>query len=123
VRVRFALAAALTLGYLLTGVFGRLSMTKNPNKTFKEFKKWEAHEQGYAEHVTSAIFEWLVALALSLYSLTFTSEFKVISFKMPEVQPRYVEASGDDDSSLVLLRNEVDLEAGRGLDLDMTQRL
>lgn len=79
---RFALAILCIILFVVVTVTGVIA-----SKHFKgkDPRKWYPSDGGWEYHVVSSISEWILATLFCLYILTFTNEFKRISFDHPKV--------------------------------------
>lgn len=54
-------------------------------KTMENMAKWKKGDGGWEYHIASTISEWVTMLAIMTFILTFSSEFKKISFGEPVI--------------------------------------
>lgn len=81
-HTRLALAAMCTIFFIIVAVTGIIS-----HILFKgnDPRKWYPSDGGWHYHVASSISEWIVATIFCFYILSFTGEFKLISFDHPSI--------------------------------------
>ncbi|XP_063706747.1 DNA damage-regulated autophagy modulator protein 1 [Culicoides brevitarsis] len=79
-HLRLTLAVLCAIFFVVVAVTGIIShilyQGLNP-------RKWLPSDGGWGYHVASSICEWIVATAFSFYILTFTEEFRILSFDHP----------------------------------------
>ncbi|XP_054271761.1 DNA damage-regulated autophagy modulator protein 2 [Macrosteles quadrilineatus] len=79
---RYVLSAICTVLFfviLVTGIISHLQFHgSNP-------RKWHPEDGGWVLHVISTASEWVVAICFCLYILSFTSEFREITFTHPQI--------------------------------------
>ncbi len=51
----------------------------------KDKTKWNPEDGGWNLHLVSTVSEWVVALALNAFLLTFVPEFKKVTLDSPKV--------------------------------------
>jgi len=77
--LRIVLAASGSLGLLLYFVFAKLAGVDDPKK---DLLHWLPSVPGYVWRVISCFFEWICALSVLGYFLTFYKEFLEVDFKV-----------------------------------------
>lgn len=80
-RCRLALTVILALTYVTSSIFGPISFRLFHGE---DFTKWRPEDGGYLYHVISSICEWISALAIDFYILSFAHEFKFMSISSPK---------------------------------------
>lgn len=81
-RIRLALSSVATVAFLSAAVTAGLSLTRFHGKDRTE---WRPEDGGYKLHVASTASEWLLALAVDLYLLTFVRELHGLYLQSPKV--------------------------------------
>ena len=71
---RTILSVIITISFLITCVMGQISIH---NFHGKDPTNWQPENGGYHTHVISTISEWIAAMALDFFILTYTREFQV----------------------------------------------
>lgn len=81
-HIRMALASLCTIFFIVVAVTGIIS-----HILFKgdDPRKWYPSDGGWEYHVASSISEWIVSTIFSLYILSFTDEFKLLTFDHPPI--------------------------------------
>lgn len=80
-RCRLALTIVLAITFVTSSVFGPISFNYFHGK---DVTKWQPEDGGYLYHVISSICEWISALAVDFYILSFAHEFKFMSISSPK---------------------------------------
>lgn len=80
--IRLVLSALNTIFFIILAVTGIIS-----HILFKgqDARKWYPSDGGWEYHVTSSISEWIVATLFSFYILSFSDEFRLITFDHPVI--------------------------------------
>lgn len=80
-RYRLILTLILAATFTISTVFGPISI-----KYFHgtDITNWHPEDGGYVYHVISSVCEWISALALDFYILSFAHEFKYMSISIPK---------------------------------------
>lgn len=80
-RCRLALTCLLAVTFTISSVFGPISI-----KYFHgtDTTNWKPTDGGYIYHVISSICEWISALAIDFFILSFAHEFKFMSISSPK---------------------------------------
>lgn len=81
-NIRLGLAVLCTIFFLLVAVTGVISHILF-NGT--DPRKWYPSDGGWEFHVASTFSEWIVATIFCFYILSFTDEFKLITFNHPPI--------------------------------------
>lgn len=81
-HIRLGLAALCTACFTVVAVTGVISHILFNGK---DPRKWYPSDGGWKYHVASSISEWIVATIFCFYILSFTDEFKLISFDHPPI--------------------------------------
>ena len=71
---RTILSVIITISFLITCVMGQISIHHFHGR---DPTNWQPKDGGYCTHVISAISEWVAAMALDFFILTYTREFQV----------------------------------------------
>lgn len=79
---RTFLSVIITSSFLVTCVMGQISIHHFHGK---DPTNWKPEDGGYKTHIISAIAEWISAMALDFFILSFTKEFQVtfVGFFLP----------------------------------------
>lgn len=80
-RCRLALTVILALTFITGSINGPISFELFHGK---DMTKWGPEDGGYLYHVISSICEWISALAIDFYILSFAHEFKFMSISSPK---------------------------------------
>lgn len=80
-RCRLALTIILAITFITSSVFGPISI-----KYFHgtDTTNWKPTDGGYLYHVISSVCEWISALSINFYILSFAHEFKFMSISSPK---------------------------------------
>lgn len=80
-RCRLALTILLAITFITSSVFGPISI-----KYFHgtDTTKWKPSDGGFVYHVISSVCEWISAMALDFFILSFAHEFKFMSISSPK---------------------------------------
>lgn len=81
-HARLCLAVLCTICFMVVAVTGVISHILFNGK---DPRKWMPSDGGWRYHVASSISEWIVATIFCFYVLSFTDEFKLISFDHPPI--------------------------------------
>lgn len=54
----------------------------------EDIKKWTKHDGGWTYHLISTISEWSCALAICIYIISFTNEFRELQLTFPKVKKK-----------------------------------
>lgn len=81
-NIRIGLAALCTIFFIIVAVTGVIShiLFEGDNP-----RKWYPSDGGWKYHVASSISEWIVSLIFCFYILSFSDEFKLITFDHPPI--------------------------------------
>ncbi|XP_037938674.1 DNA damage-regulated autophagy modulator protein 2 [Teleopsis dalmanni] len=81
-HLRLAMACTCTILFILLAVTGVMShiLFKGQNP-----RQWYPSDGGWYFHVVSSISEWIIATIFSFFILSFTDEFRDISFNHPQI--------------------------------------
>lgn len=79
---RLGLAALCLIFFIIVAVTGVISHILFEGQ---DPRKWYPSDGGWKYHVASSISEWIVATIFSFYILSFSDEFKLISFDHPAI--------------------------------------
>ncbi|KAH9421119.1 DNA damage-regulated autophagy modulator protein 2-like [Dermatophagoides pteronyssinus] len=82
---RTILSVIITISFLITCVMGQISIH---NFHGKDPTNWQPENGGYHTHVISTISEWIAAMALDFFILTYTREFQTFTVSTPRVMLR-----------------------------------
>lgn len=74
--IRTLLSVIITISFLITCVMGQISIHHFHGR---DPTNWQPEDGGYPTHVISTISEWIAAMALDFFILTYTREFQVNS--------------------------------------------
>lgn len=80
-RCRLALTIILAVSFMITISFGPLSL-KQFHGT--DTTNWKPEDGGYIYHVISSVSEWISAMAIDFFILSFAHEFKFMSISSPK---------------------------------------
>lgn len=80
-RCRLVLTIILAIAFTTSTVFGPLAI-----KQFKgdDVTNWKPDDGGYMFHVISSVCEWISAMAIDFFILSFAHEFKFMSISSPK---------------------------------------
>lgn len=80
-RCRLVLTTILAITFITSSIFGPISI-----KYFHgtDTTNWKPNDGGYLYHVISSICEWISALAIDFFILSFAHEFKFMSISSPK---------------------------------------
>lgn len=81
-HARLGLAVLCTIFFTVVAVTGVISHILFQGK---DPRKWYPSDGGWRYHVASTISEWIVATIFCFYILSFTDEFKLITFDHPTI--------------------------------------
>lgn len=81
-NLRLGLAALCTVFFIIVAVTGIISHILFEGQ---DPRKWYPSDGGWKYHVASSISEWIVATIFCFYILSFTDEFKLLSFDHPPI--------------------------------------
>lgn len=81
-HIRLGLSALCTVFFIIVAVTGIIS-----HILFKgqDPRKWYPSDGGWKFHVASSVSEWIVSTLFSFYILSFSDEFKLITFDHPTI--------------------------------------
>lgn len=79
---RIGLAALCTIFFMVVAVTGIISHILFNGE---DPRKWYPSDGGWEYHVASSISEWIVSMIFCTYILSFTDEFKLITFDHPAI--------------------------------------
>lgn len=79
-HMRMVFSVICTIMFFVVAITGIIShiLFIGPNP-----RKWYPSDGGWGFHVASSIGEWILATAFSFYILSFTDEFRILSFDHP----------------------------------------
>ncbi|KAK7098942.1 DNA damage-regulated autophagy modulator protein 2-like [Littorina saxatilis] len=80
-HVRVVLAIIHSICFFIMMIATKLSLDKFPY-SLKRIKLWKSSDPGYTEHLFATFTEWIMAVVLSAYFLTYFGELKVVRTKM-----------------------------------------
>lgn len=80
-RCRLALTIILALTFIASSIFGPISI-RHFHGT--DTTNWKPDDGGYLFHVISSVCEWISALAIDFFLLSFAHEFKFMSISSPK---------------------------------------
>ncbi|KAK9717478.1 Frag1/DRAM/Sfk1 family [Popillia japonica] len=80
---RIAITSIYTICLVISGIFASTSFNKFNGLTAI---KWLPEDAGYTDHVISAITEWITAICLLLYLITYAYEFKDVVIYKPVLE-------------------------------------
>ncbi|GFR96569.1 DNA damage-regulated autophagy modulator protein 2 [Elysia marginata] len=90
-HIRLALAAMATLSVIVCTSLATVAENRKPANHTRTSEpgtgQWQHWMEAYDLHVVSSSFEWALAGLVSIYFLTFCSEFRHITVGMPSVMP------------------------------------
>jgi len=101
-RCRLFLTIVLAVSYVTSSVFGPMAYA---NFKGSDQTKWKPSDGGYLYHVISSVCEWISALSIDFFILSFAHEFKFMSISSPKfymistVAVRPLEESASEDSA------------------------
>lgn len=80
-RCRLALTILLAITFISSSIFGPISI-----KYFHgtDTTNWKPSDGGYLYHVISSVCEWISAMAIDFFLLSFAHEFKFMSISSPK---------------------------------------
>lgn len=81
-HIRLSLAVFCTIFFTVVAITGIISHILFDGH---DPRKWYPSDGGWKYHVASSISEWIVATLFCFYILSFTDEFKLISFDHPTI--------------------------------------
>lgn len=95
-RCRLALTFVLAITFSISTVFGPISI-----KYFHgtDTTNWRPNDGGYVFHVISSVSEWISAMSLDLFILSFAHEFKFMSISSPKFFMISTVAAPEEDDS------------------------
>lgn len=79
--MRLLLSVPLVPMFLLIFIFGGLAMSEYPDIIGKNRAWWTEDYGGYGFRIASTFTEWILAITIFIYILTFTNEIKCIQFE------------------------------------------
>lgn len=79
-RIRLALTVLLAINFTVSTILGPIALSQFDGT---DLTMWKSTDRGYVLHLISAICEWISALSLSFYILTYSHEFKYMSISSP----------------------------------------
>lgn len=79
---RCCLSVIITCSFLITCVMGQISIHHFKGK---DPTNWQPKDGGYKTHVVSSISEWIAAMALDFFILTYTREFQTFVVTTPRI--------------------------------------
>lgn len=82
-HIRIVLAALSTIFFIVVAVTGIISHIQFNGD---DPRKWYPSDGGWKYHVASSISEWIVATIFCFYILSFSDEFKLLSFDHPSIE-------------------------------------
>ena len=71
---RIFLSLIITIAFLITCVMGQISIHHFHGK---DPTNWKPDDGGYGTHIISSVAEWVAAMSLDFFILSFTKEFQV----------------------------------------------
>lgn len=80
-RCRLILTVILAITFITSSVFGPIAMKKFDGTDVTD---WTPKNQGYLFHVISSVCEWISAMAIDFFLLSFAHEFKFMSISSPK---------------------------------------
>lgn len=80
-RCRLALTIILAITFITSSVFGPIAMKQFDGS---DITKWGPENKGYVFHVISSVCEWISAMAIDFFILSFAHEFKFMSISSPK---------------------------------------
>lgn len=96
-HIRLGLAVLCTICFVVVAVTGVISHILFNGK---DPRKWYPSDGGWKYHVASSIAEWIQSAIFCFYILSFTDEFKIISFDHPPIAidgyENFISQSNDD---------------------------
>lgn len=101
-HIRLGLAALCMVCFIIVAVTGIISHILYNGQ---DPRKWYPSDGGWKYHVASSIAEWIIATIFCFYILTFTDEFKLLTFDHPPIsiagyeRAGYERADGPSDES------------------------
>lgn len=81
-HIRIGLAAFCTIFFIVVAVTGIISHILFNGE---DPRKWYPSDGGWEYHVASSISEWIVSIIFCFYILSFSDEFKLLSFDHPVI--------------------------------------
>lgn len=81
-RLRLAMCTIMSVCFLVSSILGPISFSYF---TGDNFYKWTSKDGGWVPHVISSSCEWVMAVMLNIFILTFTREFHKISMTSPRI--------------------------------------
>lgn len=81
-HIRIGLAALCTIFFIVVAVTGIISHILFNGE---DPRKWYPSDGGWKYHVASSISEWIVSTIFCLYILSFSDEFKLLTFDHPPI--------------------------------------
>lgn len=100
---RMFLSVMISVTFLTTCVMGQLSIHHFHGK---DPTNWKPEDGGYETHIISTIAEWIAAMALDFFILSFTKEFQTFSIQTPRISLNHIEQYD-------ILDNSQDINGGR----------
>lgn len=80
-RCRLALTTVLATTFIISSIFGPISIRYFHGT---DTTNWKPTDGGYTYHVISSVCEWISALAIDFFILSFAHEFKFMSISSPK---------------------------------------
>lgn len=81
-RWRLFLSIVITINFLTTCVMGQISIHHFHGK---DPTNWNPGDGGFVTHVISSVAEWIAALSLDFFILSFTKEFQTFTMQTPRI--------------------------------------
>lgn len=81
-HIRLGLSALCTIFFIIVAVTGIISHILFQGQ---DPRKWYPSDGGWKYHVASSVSEWIVSTIFSFYILSFSDEFKLITFDHPVI--------------------------------------
>lgn len=91
-QIRLGLAALCMVCFIIVAVTGIISHILYNGQ---DPRKWMPSDGGWKYHVASSIAEWIIATIFCFYILTFTDEFKLLTFDHPPISIAGYERADD----------------------------
>lgn len=82
VHWRFTLSVIITAAFLTTCICGQLSIHHFHGR---DPTNWKPEDGGYKTHIISSVSEWIAAMALNFFILSYTQEFQTFHIETPRV--------------------------------------
>ncbi|CAG9859021.1 unnamed protein product [Phyllotreta striolata] len=81
-KIRIFLSALITVTFVIFFITGMMSYSQFKGESYL---KWHRENGGFELHNTSAVTEWICAIAIMVYIMMMGEEFKTINMYEPEV--------------------------------------